>query len=212
MNMRRLVSVALFAAVVVALGLLFLTVPNLELVTMTCFLAGYFLGLRDGVIAAAVGEGLYSLLNPLGVAAPPMLAAQILSVSLAALAGSLTARRAVALFRLQGSTAGGRDFSTVPAGQAKNQFLSTKFWSRLRIAGYFALVGLLLTITFDVLTTFSFTIFVGSTLKVFITSLIFGLPFYLLHIGSNTLIFALVVPITISRLNNFFEHTLGSRG
>ena len=208
--MRRLVLVSLFAGATVALGLLFLTVPNLELVTMTCFLAGYFLGPRDGVIAAATGEGLFSLLNPMGTAAPPMLMAQIVSVSLAALAGSLTSIKPLGYFRRRTETESldRSENSSEPASK-KSRWITN--WRRWRVPAYFAFWGILLTAIFDVLTTLSFTLFAGQTLHIFVTSLVFGLPFYLMHIGSNTLIFALVIPVTISRLDTWFDRVLGSR-
>ena len=78
--MRNIVFIAIFAALAVALGLLFLSVPNLELVTATFFLAGYFLGRRNGITAAVLGEFTFSLLNPLGIASPPLMAAQIAGI------------------------------------------------------------------------------------------------------------------------------------
>ncbi len=185
--MKRLILIPLFSATIVALGLLFLAVPNLELVTFTCFLAGYLLGTRDGVAAAALGEGLYSFSNPMGAAPLPLLIAQILGMSLAAFIGSLTAgnlRRFYGFLKIDQS----------------NKFP----WKSSLL---FGILGLLITLIFDLLTTASFLIFAGLSMKEFVailvSRLLFGLHFYLLHIGSNAVIFAVLLPMTIPRLENW---------
>jgi hypothetical protein len=93
---RRLqiwLQMAIFAAMAVALGLVLIAVPNVELVSATFFVSGYFLGLRRGVATALVGEFLYSLLNPFGAAPPPLLFAQLLGMGLFAAAGATLGRR-----------------------------------------------------------------------------------------------------------------------
>lgn len=189
--MKRLVFIALFAATIVTLGLLFLTIPNVELVTLTCFLSGYLLGTRDGIAAAIVGEGLYSFLNPMGAAAPPLFIAQVFAMSLTAFVGSLVARHSF-LFYNQFSHRKGKN-------------------SSLKISFSFGILGLILTLLFDVLTTASFLLFAGLSAKKFIASLLFGMHFYILHIGFNTIIFAVVLPIIIPRLRTWFELSKGNQ-
>ncbi len=84
---------AVFAAIAVALGLTLIAVPNVELVTATFFAAGYFLGVRRGVVTALVGEFLFSVLNPFGAAPPPLLIAQLTGMAIAAAAGATLGRR-----------------------------------------------------------------------------------------------------------------------
>lgn len=175
--MRNIVFIAIFAALAVAFGLLFLSVPNLELVTATFFLAGYFLGMRNGIIAAVLGEFTFSLLNPLGIASPPLMAAQITGMALAAFAGSLTAK-----------------------GKFISHEKSDKF--HLKQALSLGLVGLILTLIFDLLTSISFLIFAGLTLPKLLTSLAFGTYYYLFHVATNSLIFAALLPIIIPKIGN----------
>jgi len=85
--LRIWIQMAVFMALAIALGWAFLYIPNIELITATFFIAGYFLGAARGVAVAAIGEFLYSLLNPLGAAPPPLMAAQVFSMSLAAFWG-----------------------------------------------------------------------------------------------------------------------------
>ncbi|HEX9935057.1 MAG TPA: ECF transporter S component [bacterium] len=86
---HRLTRPALFTALGVGLGFSLTAVPNVELVTATIFLAGFILGPAKGLAVGAATECLYSLLNPYGLAAPPLLAAQVLSMAVTGLAGGL---------------------------------------------------------------------------------------------------------------------------
>lgn len=86
-RLRIWIQMAVFVALAISLGWAFLYIPNIELITATFFIAGYFLGPARGIAVAVVGEFLYSLLNPLGAAPPPLMAAQIFSMSLVAFWG-----------------------------------------------------------------------------------------------------------------------------
>ncbi len=195
--MRKLVRIAIFAAVAVTLGFVFVFIPNLEMVTATFFLSGYLLGVRDGVITAALGELIYSLLNPMGSAAPPLLAAQILGMVCTAIAGGIFVRLHSSHFFNSGFT---------PAPQPNLPAISDKSFftilGRLQFFLSFSLVGLVVTAVYDLLTTAGFLLVSGFSLGRLFASLVFGLPFYLLHIGTNILIFTLLVPPVIIIMQN----------
>lgn len=165
---------ATFVAVTVALGFLFIMIPNVEMVTASIFLAGYVLGSKKGVIIGIVAEFLYSMLNPYGVASPPLLLGQIISMAIVGYTGGI-------LYPVISKT--------------NKQILKLV---QLAIAGF----GL--TLLFDFLTTVSFAIFMAETLNKIIasiiSSLIYGVPFYLTHILVNTLIFATILPLIIKTL------------
>jgi len=57
------------------------------------------------------------------------------------------------------------------------------------------LIGFGLTFIFDLLTTVSFTLFTGAGVPGFIAAVVFGIYFYIAHQISNTLIFALLLPV-----------------
>lgn len=78
---------SMFVALGVALGFALNRIPNVELVTSTIFLSGYLLGISKGLAVGVVTEVLYSVLNPYGAAAPPLLAAQVISMGITGLAG-----------------------------------------------------------------------------------------------------------------------------
>ena len=164
----------LFVAVTIVVGLIFLLIPNIEMVTATIFLAGYFLGSKKGAIVGVVAEFLFSLLNPYGMAAPPLLIAQIISMSIVGYAGGLL---------------------YITTSNINNHIIKSI---------QFGIAGFLLTLFFDFLTTLSFAVFMAETSKkIFagiISSLIYGLPFYFLHLVANTIIFALILPFIIKGL------------
>lgn len=76
-------------ALTVAAGFSLAAVPNVELVTFLIFISGFLLGTRLGPLAGAVSWGLFSALNPMGVAVPPVLAAQVVCGAVIGLAGGV---------------------------------------------------------------------------------------------------------------------------
>lgn len=163
---------ALFTAIAVVLGYLFLTVPNVELVTATVFVSGFVLGPLHGCIVGIVTEVIYSGLNPMGMATPNLLIAQALGMALAGYVGGLFHRRRWHL------------------RPALVRYL------------IFGLAGFLITLVFDVLTTLSFALFMSEpNLNKIMSSFIIGMSFYIVHLVINTVVFAGLVPIILSGLN-----------
>jgi uncharacterized membrane protein len=104
---RELIQTALLIALCVAVGYLMAGVPNVELISAAIFTAGLLVGVRRGALVGAVAEALYAGFNPYGVSAPPLLAAQILGMTLIGCTGG--ALRGIWLhleWRLQSAVAG----------------------------------------------------------------------------------------------------------
>lgn len=159
---------AVIIALAIALGYALALIPNVELVTLTLAVGGYILGASWGVLIGAIGFGLYSILSPYGVAPPPLLFAQIIGGAVIGLGGSL-----LRMWALSDDKA-------------------------VRTALYAALVGILVTFIYDLLTNLGSYVVIASkaTLGPF---LIGGLSFSVLHIVVNGVIFALLFPV-ISKL------------
>ena len=168
---RKLFLAAMLTALGVTLGYLFLTVPNVELVTATVFISGFILGPLVGVVVGTVTELIFSALNPMGIPMPTLLIAQILGMALVGYAGGILRKR--------------------------NWFESSVVKETIT----FASAGFLVTLVFDILTTLSFSIVMaeGDMRKV-LSSFIFGMSFYVIHLVLNTTIFAIFVPLVLSRL------------
>lgn len=74
-------------------------------------------------------------------------------------------------------------------------------FSTLKSRALLAACGFLLTLIYDVLTTMSFTFAVDLDLQKFFATFALGIWFTFVHIASNTLIFALILPILVQRLS-----------
>jgi hypothetical protein len=164
---REIALTAAFVSLAVG-GSLIEQIPNVEILTMTVFLSGALLGPLAGLLTGALSAFLFSTLNPLGQASPPLLAAQIISLAICGAVGGLPRVPDPASIR-----------------------------GRLALG----LCGLAVTLVYDLLTTISFTLVVDLNWKAFVGALAFGAPFYALHLLSNTLIFAFILPILIPRLS-----------
>lgn len=172
---RKLFIAAMMTALAVTLGYLFLSVPNVELLTATVFISGYILGPVTGAVVGAVAELIYSGLNPMGMPMPNLLLAQILGMAFAGLAGGFL--------------------------RARNWFEN----SVVKKTIVFALAGFLVTLIFDVLTTLSFSIVMAEgDVKKIVSSFFFGMSFYFIHLAVNTAIFATFVPLVLNRLKLVF--------
>jgi hypothetical protein len=90
---RVVILAALFTALSVALGFLLAGIPNVELMSLTVFMAGFFCGARLGTAVGGISILLFSLLNPLGPAPAPLLAAQIAGFVVIGAAGGLIGPR-----------------------------------------------------------------------------------------------------------------------
>ncbi|MBN2104309.1 TonB-dependent receptor [bacterium] len=88
--MKPYVLLAAFIALGVVLGYTFMAVPNVELVTATVFLCGYVMGIRFGILGGLATETIYGILNPQGIAPPPLLIAMILSMTITGAAGGIS--------------------------------------------------------------------------------------------------------------------------
>jgi hypothetical protein len=154
------------------LGYLFMPVPNVEMITAAIFLSGLWMGPRYGLAIGVTAEAIFSLSNPMGFPPPPLLVAQALGMGLAGWAGGML-RRLV----------------------ARIPFYRSPWTGHLVLAA----AGLTLTLIFDLLTTLSFPLAAGFSPGQIKIALALGLPFVAVHIGVNTLIFALILPVILAR-------------
>jgi len=86
---------ALFSALAVGMGYLFILVPNVEMITATVFIAGSIMGPLHGALIGLAAELIYSAFNPFGMAIPPLLIAQVLCFALIGFVGGIVGSRAM---------------------------------------------------------------------------------------------------------------------
>lgn len=164
MATKKIAYSAVFLALGVTLGYALSWLPNVELVSLVCFVAGYWLGFQFGIPTGLGIYMLYSFLSPYGMAPMPLWLAQGIGGAFFSLLGAFISRCKTKL-ALAGVAAG---------------FVGTLFYDAIT-----SITGFILFPTED-----TFLIYIAG-----------GLPFYGIHLLSNTIIFASALPV-IDRLKS----------
>jgi hypothetical protein len=171
---RDVALTAVFAGLAVALGYLLSWLPNIELVTFTVFASGVALGKWRGALTGALAMAIYSGVNPhgSGLAIPPLYAAQILGAVFAGFLGGAARQLWAEPRRLRPALG-----ALAGAGLG---FGATLVYQVLVIAGLTAAmpdarVGLLAALASNAL-------------------------FSVVHLASNTVVFAVLAPALLPRL------------
>lgn len=173
MSTRRIAYTGLFIALAVGLGFALVTIPNFEMVTATIFIAGWILGPGMGALVGFVAELIFSGINPAGSGFifPPLLIAQLISMTLIGFVGGLARRGEIF-------------FLASPVG----------------VFGLGAL-GAIVTIIFDLLTTLSYPFAAGFNQTQIWVTLGIGALFYSVHVVSNAVIFAIIIPSILKAIH-----------
>lgn len=173
MNLNKLVQAAIFAAMAIGLGFMFMLVPNLEFISVTVFLAGMTLGLPYGILVGGTAMMIYSVMNPLGsgLIYITLLLGQIIAMAGVGCVGSLSSE-------------------FVKKGKSLTQSISA------------GVIGFLCALWYDGITTLAYPISAGFTWDETIAYGISGLLFTFMHLVSNVIIFSVVVPGYLKRLEN----------
>jgi len=162
---RKALLASLLISMTVVLGVALAGVPNVELMTLNVFVAGYLLGWRLGMVVGAVSIAGHSIFNPLGAALPPLLVGQIIGFSVIGMTGALAGRLIV---------------------QLKPRWLG--FLSC-------GVVGLALTLFYDVLANIGayYTITGDQAPSSLVKFVVAGLAFMVMHVIWNTTLFLVVL-------------------
>ena len=173
MSTRRIAYTGLFIALTVALGFAFVAIPNFEMVTATVFIAGWLLGPGMGILVGVLGELIYSGVNPAGSGFlfPPLLVAQVFSIGFVGFIGGVVRRGQVFFLASSGGTV------------------------------VLGIIGAILTVIYDILTTLSYPIVAGFNETQIWTTLGIGGIFYSVHIISNAVVFAIIVPAVLKAIH-----------
>lgn len=86
---HHIALIGLFTALAVVLGYAFIAIPNIEMVTLSVFLAGTILGSAKGFIVGFLAEFIFAVFNPIGMAGPQLLIGMVLGMALIGLIGGL---------------------------------------------------------------------------------------------------------------------------
>jgi uncharacterized membrane protein len=89
-----LILSGVLSALCIVIGYLFLLIPNVEMITAAVFISGAVVGPRYGALVGVTSELIYSLFNPYGAPATPLLIVQIFCFALVGFCGGWAGRRA----------------------------------------------------------------------------------------------------------------------
>ncbi len=178
---RQPVLLGLFTGTAVGVGYLLAGVPNVELMTLVIALAGAALGLRAGFLTGVLAAVIFSLGSPYGLPHPLLLLAQTCGMGLVGMVGRWGA---VPLIRTL--TSHRRIRSLVLAG-------GTGFVATL---SYDLLTNLAIVRAFDLAPA---VVFAGAV------------PFFLIHAGVNTAVFAVLLPVLLPRMAHLGRAPLAGR-
>jgi hypothetical protein len=167
---RKLALMGVLIALAIALKLPILSVPNVEFFTFIVFSSGYLLGMIGGAVVGIISMSIYtSFVTPYGLPPLPIAFAQVLSMASIGLAGGLAFR----LFR--------------------SAFRPDFHFRTIAVILTMGMAGLVLTVFYDLLTNLATAFVVGQFWPVMIAAV----PFSLLHILSNVVIFIVLSPLLL---------------
>jgi uncharacterized membrane protein len=156
----RVALIAILAAMAIGGNYALSALPNVELSSVMVFLSGFLFGSFIGAVVGFTSMTIYQLWNPWGAFIPPIGLAVIGCTIIIGVVGGIIGS---ALKRLA---------------------YSDNRWFLLP-----ALFGILLTLFFDLVTTFAYSI---SFVIPFLVTVFTGLPFLMTHIVSNAILFGLL--------------------
>lgn len=167
---RKIALMGVMIALAIALKLPILSIPNVEFFTFIVFSAGYLLGIYAGVLVGVISMSIYTtFVTPYGLPPLPIAFAQVLSMAIIGFGGGLVSRSA----------------ATVLDRNPRSRAMSA-----IVLMG---ISGLVLTLVYDLLTNVATAYVVGQFLPVMIAAM----PFALIHVFSNVIIFVVLMPILL---------------
>ncbi|MFX1324167.1 MAG: hypothetical protein ACFE8N_04365 [Promethearchaeota archaeon] len=168
----RIAFIATFTALAVVLGFFLAFIPNIELFTLIIFLSGFILGIREGMIIGALSSLIFIFFNPFGASPPPLFLYQLFHYTMTGLSGALTSRFL-----------------------KKRKFYSPKEdLYRLPIMIILGITGLIITTSFQLLSTLVDVFVYFGTIGEFLPYFLTGIPFTIIHIVGNMLGFTFILP------------------
>jgi uncharacterized membrane protein len=207
----RTALIPVFTALSLATNYAMIDIPNVKLMDAFVFIAAFLFGLKVGLGTAISTWAVYGFINPYGQDDFTLLLFLMTGECLYAVAGALLSRTSLAR-ELIAKQVQARAIDKQPIRYIVDQ--ETRSLSRIktravnllnkarpygRMSLLFGLIGFQATFAYDVLTNFGSWVFKTSSLyQALIIGMITGVPFAILHEGSNLVFFATVVPPAIA--------------
>jgi uncharacterized membrane protein len=168
----KIALLSTFSALTVVFGYTLALIPNIEIFTLMIFLSGFTLGKKEGFIVGLLSSIIFTFFNPLGASPLPLFFYQVVHYSLTGLSGGLV-----------------RNFFN------KKEFFRPKddlyVFPVISILG---IIGALITLIYDILSTFFGAIIFSESINYFLTTYISGIVFSTIHLIGNVLGFIFILP------------------
>jgi len=168
--------VGVFSALSVLAGYLLVAIPNFELFSLMLFFCGFSFGKKNGISISIISVTIFVFLNPMGASHALLFSAQLTLYSILSLLGFLVCKYL----------------------RNKEYFKPDLDLYVLKILILFAGVGFSWTLMYDIMATIAgYLPFIEFSIEVYIPILLAGIPFSVVHVVANTLLFIFVLPALI---------------
>lgn len=175
MNSRKLAIIIMLATLSIGTNYAMISLYNVKLMDFIVFISGFCFGPIVGTLTGIISWGVYGTLNPLGFSLPVWLSTMF-SESIYGITGAIMKK----------------DLNSNGLNEFKNRRINTYF--------FFGILGMLLTIAYDIITNVVFGYISGWNI---LFAVIVGfVPFGLVHMISNAFFFGLGCVPTINAVLN----------
>ena len=179
----RVALLSTFAALSVVIGFMLVFIPNIELFTLMIFLSGFILGKRDGAVVGLMSSFIFVFFNPYGISPLPLFAYQLAHYSLVGILGGLS----------HGYL------------NKKEFFKPEEDLYLFPVILMFAILGAIITFTYDILSTLIGALSIFGTIETFWATYLIGLPFTIVHLIGNILGFIFILPLLIQLIYKLLD-------
>jgi len=179
----RVAITSVFTALSVILGYMLIFLPNIELFTMMIFLSGFIIGKKEGILVGAISSFIFCFFNPMGSSSLLLLSVQLIYYSSVGLIGGFT----------------------------KDLLQNRKFFNPREdlyvypILIIFGGISVLLTSLYSLFADMAGYFSIAGSGVPFITYLMIGIPFIIIHIIGNLLGFVIILPGLIQLLYKLLD-------
>lgn len=166
----KIALIAIFAALSIGVGYLLSYIPNVELMSVFIFISGLIYGKYIGISVGLISSIIYYGWNPFGGFNPIV---------------DTTCILCMVLFGLVGGFLTSNNFHDRQIEYSRKNMIKL------------ATIGFILTLIFDIITNFAFALFMQLDLRAVFLS---GIPFMIIHLICNTIIFATITITVYNRV------------
>jgi hypothetical protein len=186
MNTRKIALIAILIALAVGTNYMMMPFYNVKFMDFIVFVGGFCLGPFAGGLIGVLCWAVYGILNPLGFSLGVWVATMFSEAIFFGVAGGLMRKM----------------FNKPTPGSTGN--------SRINLGIFFGVVGVFLTLAYDIITTIAFW-YILAPQSTLIVVFLFGVPFTAAHLLSNAIFFGVgSVPVInlVSKLIRGGEKTV----